>query len=352
MFFAKLSGTPYEMGHQLGCATRLAIASTLDYLTKSFRHWDNAQFQRARERHMAYTEKRMPDLVEEIQGIADGSGFPFKWLYLANFYASLGAANAGCSNIIFTETPDGPLLGKTNDLPASEGKHAGMCLVRPKGGMAWLAFSLPGTVWFAQGINEAGLALGGSSCGAAIPPPAECFNPHLLGRYVLSRCETVDQAIALLKKNSASKWGANLALLDKTGAAAVVEKAGDFTGVRRPEGKRLWCTNHALTPELGPHGNAAGEVLKETHERFDAIDRLTSRAAPSLELMREVVAYNGRPGALCRYGDDDPLQYETEWTCILQPAKGMAEVCFSHADRDPWRRFSIARGWENATRDG
>ena len=352
MFFVEIAGTPYEMGYQLGSATKLAIASTLDLVTKSFRHWDDARFKSARERHMAYTEKRMPDLVEEIRGLADGSGFPFKWLYLASFYASLRAANGGCSNIIFTETPDGPLLGKANDLPVSEGKHAGVCLVRPKDGMTWLALSWPGTVWFGQGINEAGLALGGSSCSAGIPPPDECFNPHLLGRYVLSRCETVDQAIGLLRETTAPQWGANWALLDKTGAAAVVEKAGDLMGIRRPDGKRLWCTNHALTRELRPHGKAAGEVLKETHERFDAIDRLTCRAAPSLELMRETLAYNGRPGALCRYGDDDPLKNETEWACILQPAKARAEVCFSHADRDPWHSFSIARGLENATQDG
>ena len=46
-----------------------------------------------------------------------------------NFYASLRAAHEGCSNIIFTETPDGPLLGKNNDLPVGEEKHAGACLV-------------------------------------------------------------------------------------------------------------------------------------------------------------------------------------------------------------------------------
>ena len=73
MFFAEISGTPYEMGYQLGSATKLAIASTLDFVAKRFRHWEDAQFESARKRHMAYTEKLMPELVEEIRGIADGS---------------------------------------------------------------------------------------------------------------------------------------------------------------------------------------------------------------------------------------------------------------------------------------
>lgn len=344
MFYVELSGTPYEIGYQLGEATKLAIASALDLVTTKFRHWDDARLSEAWRRHMAYTERLMPDLAEEIRGVADGSGVPFKWVYLANFYASLRAANEGCSNVIFTETPDGPLLGKANDLPATEGKRAGLCLVRPNGGMALLATSWPGTVWFAQGINEAGLALGGSSCSATIPPPDACLNVHVQGRYVLSRCETVDQAIALMREITASHRGANWALVDKTGAAAIVEKAGDRMGVRRPDGKRLWCTNHALTPELSPYGMAQGEILKESHDRFDAIDRLTAQSALTLDMMRRTLAYTGQPGALCRYRDDDPVNYETEWACIFRPASGTVEACFSHADRDPWHTFSIANG--------
>ena len=344
MFYAELSGTPYEIGYQLGAATKLAIPPVLDLVTRRFKHWNNADLEAARQRYMTYTEERMPELVEEIRGVADGSGFPFKWIYLANFYATMRAAVDGCSNIIFSDTPDGPMLGKASDPPATEGKFAGICLVRPRNGMAMLAMSWPGTVWFAQGINEAGLALGGSSCRATIPRPEQFFDVHLQGRYVLSRCATVDEAIALLDTIKACDRGTNWALVDKTGAAAVVEKAGDLMGVRRPEGKRVWCTNHGVTPELKPHTKAKGDILKESRDRFDAIERLTAGAALGLDTMRRVLACTEQPGAVCRYRDTDPVNYETEWAFILRPAIGTVEMCFSHADRDPWRTFTIARG--------
>ena len=60
--------------------------------------------------------------------------------------------------------------------------------------------------------------------------------------------------------------------------------------------------------------------------------------------MRRVLACTEQPGAVCRYRDTDPVNYETEWAFILRPAIGTVEMCFSHADRDPWRTFTIARG--------
>lgn len=344
MFFVEASGTPYEIGCRVGAATKLAIGAALDLVGRRFRHWDAAKFEQARRRHMAYTETHLPSLAEELRGVADGSGFSFQWIYLVNCYASLRAAAAGCSNIIFTETPDGPLLGKANDRPATEPKLEGLCLVRPKGGMALLAVSWPGTVWFSQGINEAGLALGASSCSATLPAPDAFFNVHLQGRYVLSRCETTAQAIALMKTITASAAGANWALVDAAGDAAVVEQAGTLTGVRRPEGKRLWCTNHALTPELVPYGKASDTVLRESRDRFDAIGRLTAQCVPGLAALRRILAFTGQPGALCRYRENDPVNYETEFAFILRPADGVMEACFSHADRDPWRVFRMAGG--------
>ncbi|MBI3922525.1 MAG: hypothetical protein HY318_13970, partial [Armatimonadetes bacterium] len=59
------------------------------------------------------------------------------------------------------------------------------------------------------------------------------------------------------------------------------------------------------------------------------------------ELAQRLLAYAERPGALCRYGDDDPLKYETESAMIFYPSSLRAEFCFSHPGRDPWHEFSL-----------
>ncbi len=341
MFHVEASGTPYEIGRQIGEATKLAIGATLDMLVTRFRHWDDAQFERTREQHMAYTERRAPELIEEAQGIADGSGVDFRWIYLASFYASMQRGLDGCSNLIFTQSADGPILARTCDLPAHEGKHAGLALVRPEGGMAVLASTWPGTTWRGTGINEAGLAVGGSSCSADVEQPPECMNPHAIPTLVLARAESVSEAIALLDSLASPRWGANYALVDASGDAAIVEKAGLHQAVRRPEGGRLWCTNHSLTAEMAPFAINVPEKMAESQDRFDAIGRLSGSGEPGLDTAREVLSYAGRPGAICRYADDDALGNQTEWAFIARPAAGVLEACFSHPDRDPWHRFAL-----------
>ncbi|MGC9318502.1 MAG: C45 family autoproteolytic acyltransferase/hydrolase, partial [Armatimonadota bacterium] len=340
-FYVEASGTPYEIGRQLGEATRLAIGNSLDMLAARFRHTDETWFRDMRDRHMAYTERRAPELIEEAQGIADGSGVDFRWIYLASFYASMRRGLEGCSNLIFTRSPDGPILARTCDLPAHEGKHAGLALVRPEGGLAVLASYWPGTTWRGSGINEAGLAVGGSSCGASVPMPEEYMNPHALPTVVLAGAESVSEAIALMSEMPAMPWGANHALVDASGDAAIVEKAGAHQAVRRTEDGRLWCTNHSVTEELSRFVIDDEEKLRESRQRFDAIGRLSARGQPGVELAREVVSYTGRPGAICRYADDDPRGNQTEWAFIARPGAGELEACFSHPDRDPWHSFAL-----------
>ncbi|HNS32743.1 MAG TPA: C45 family autoproteolytic acyltransferase/hydrolase [bacterium] len=341
MFFMELSGTGYEMGYQAGKLSRLAIGATIDLLAKGFRRWDNEQFTSARKKYMSFTEKICPELIEEIQGMADGSGFPFQWLYLANFYALMKESREGCSNIVFTQSGSGPMMAKTNDLPVHEGKHSIVKLKRPRNGYASLSVSWAGTVWGGAGINEAGLAVGGSSSSSSVQAPDNPIDPHCLNYCLLTRAGSVAEAVDLLKDIPLTARGANIPLADRSGDAVVVEKAGNLQYLRRPVDGVLWCTNHSLSGEMAPYRADNPARLNESMERYAAIENLIREKPRDAGLLKKIVAYNRRPGALCRYGDDDPLKYETEWAGIFHPSRQEIEVCFTHADRDPWVGFRM-----------
>lgn len=341
MFFYSTHGSPYEMGKQTGQAAALAIGSMLDYLTRQFRDWDLKKFEEIRRERMAYTEKIYPELVEEIQGIADGSGFPFHLIYLMNFYAVIRPGKESCSNIIFPNTPDGPLLAKTNDLPVNEGHRSGVRRIVPDNGPALLGSTFPGTVWCAPALNELGLAMGASSCAARVDAPADMLSPHVLTRYVLSRAGTTQEALAVLESVDIPPWGLNLALVDRSGDAVIVEKAGTHQSVRRANGAPIFCTNHSCADAMSEYAIHSPAVMTESHDRFNAIGNIIHRGEPGVGLLKKVVAFAEQPGAVCRSGDVDPLGYETEFSCILHPAAGKAEFCFSRADRDPWREFPL-----------
>lgn len=344
MFYSENIGTPRELGFQFGRDIALQIGSMLDYLTKGFRHWDAKAIAKARDANMALTERTYPDLMEELEGIAEGSQISLESLYLMNFYALLRHGNEGCSNLILPRTEEGPLLLKTNDLPVHEGHHGGVRSIRPKGGMAMVFTTCPGTVWAGSGVNEAGLAMGGSSCAAKVPRPPEVLSPHLVIRKVLGEATTVREAIAILKEMPVTPWGLNLAIVDRHENATILEKAGGLQGERVSRGDPIFCANHALTAELAPFREMTAGQLQESEERFAAMQRLTEAGSMDNRLAKGVAAYGGRPGALSRYGDDDPLGYETEYAAILYCRDPHAEICFSHAERDPWRTFCLPTG--------
>ncbi|HRJ71252.1 MAG TPA: C45 family autoproteolytic acyltransferase/hydrolase [Terrimicrobiaceae bacterium] len=344
MYYTETSGSYYEMGRLLGEAHQLKIGAMLDFLAGPFRCWTAAEFRRARTRLMAGTERRYPEIIEEIQGIADGSGFTLQQIYTMNFYCLINRPVMGCTDIVFPDTDDGPLLSKTNDMPVCEGKHAGVRLLRPTGGISILGGAFPGTCWIEPGMNEAGLAIGAASCSAETPVSEDVFSPHLLGRRILSKCENVPDALALLGTIPLGRWGMNLALVDRQGRAAVVEKSGRIQGVRTAAPKKpVYCTDHScLTKEMQPY--CGGKTAGASNPRYQTIRRMLRGRTTTRALLKKIVAYNQPPGALSRYGGEDPQKYETEFVAIFRVRSLQAEFCFSHPDRDPWREFSLRPG--------
>ena len=147
--------------------------------------------------------------------------------------------------------------------------------------------------------------------------------------------------MALLEEIAVPQWGLNIPLVDKTGSAAIVEKSGAQQGVRWSEGEPIFCTNHSCTPELAPYRLNKRLAVAESQARLNAIARRIEGQQPSLDLMRAVLSLSQPFGAVSRYGEDDPLGYETEYACIFHPASAKAQFCFSHPDRDPWREFAL-----------
>lgn len=343
MFFLTTSGSPYEMGVQIGRAHQYLIGGMLDFLGKASRRWSDREFQRSRERHMSWTEKLFPEIIEEVSGIAEGSGHSFRSVYTINFYSVLRPPVMGCTDIVFPRTAEGPLLAKVNDMPVHEGKHAGIRLLRPANGPAMIGGSYPGTCWLEPAMNEAGLALGTASCTADTPAVEQFLPPHVLVRYVLSKASTTAEALRVLEGLPLGKWGMNMAVVDRRGKAAVVEKSGTVQGVRLSGGEPIFCTDHMCkTRVMLKYCDRDPAKRARKMARYRTIQRLLRGRRPSRPLLKTILAANNVPGAVCRYGDNDPEHYETEFAAILRPQTGDLEVCFSHADRDPWVAFRLA----------
>ena len=116
------SGTAYEIGKQHGrdCASAVHAA---------YRAWgpgeafDRREFSDGFQRVARSLDRAFPELLEEMRGIADGSGLTVEEIVALNCldeYRSRGAQPRQCSSIAFQASDRGVLLGKTADWTLSD----------------------------------------------------------------------------------------------------------------------------------------------------------------------------------------------------------------------------------------
>ena len=79
--FVEIEGTPYEIGYQHGSIFKEKVAGTIACYQEMFRDYSNLEWERAKELSLKFRDIIMeynPDYMEEIKGVADGSGFSFE----------------------------------------------------------------------------------------------------------------------------------------------------------------------------------------------------------------------------------------------------------------------------------
>lgn len=105
--YIKVSGTPYERGFQYGSQAKERIHKVIEeykvlFEKEAFITWDKAY--ELSKPYRKEIEKYRPDLVEEMQGIADGAGLDFNTILTLNcrseiMFAKADVAEDACTTI-------------------------------------------------------------------------------------------------------------------------------------------------------------------------------------------------------------------------------------------------------------
>ncbi len=223
----ELVGTPFDAGKAKAAMTRIQLVNECRNLIHEHhsKKWILSLLKKA-ENYIKQTETAWPDVVREIEGIAEGASIPFEYIAALMTQNNVVWETEQCTNLAFATTPEGPLWGGNADgcpFPLVEIRDV-------HGAYRNITCAL-------GGINEHGLALGisGTSPGRAgggIPPAFRLNVDHSVrsseqllhaARLILDRCKTVDEAIELL-----STGHGNHILIDETGKCTVVERAGPW----------------------------------------------------------------------------------------------------------------------------
>ena len=259
MYEITLSGTPYERGLQQG----RAYASLLRELYEKCPTWlgnlKPAQVNLIRETMVRALKTIFPEMVDELQGISDGSGISFSDVCLVNFVSAIGSFG-GCTNLVSLNSEVGPVLAKTSDIGDD---YIYYCVhrVEPKQGFGYFSVSWVGCLWAELGMNTAGLAVGQSSGPTQLGQIGEGVPTLEYPRLILERCQNVTEAITWCKQTPMAGKGLNIALVDASGIGAIIEKSGTATAIRFPlaSGQEMrlgiapnsvYCTNIFLEEDM------------------------------------------------------------------------------------------------------
>jgi predicted choloylglycine hydrolase len=190
MIKLELEGSYYEIGLTIGKKCRNLVSSY--YSAECSK--DKIDFAYECQR---LVEEYYPELLEELQGIADGGGFNYENLTSSELSAGL-KPNCTLFAVSSKCTKNGsPLFARSMDWFQDALKFSAIFVTKPTQKLASLGFSET-FLGRLGGVNEAGLAIGEAST---------CWGNLQLGiingiaiRWTLDTCRTAHEAVSFLQK--------------------------------------------------------------------------------------------------------------------------------------------------------
>jgi hypothetical protein len=201
-----VSGTPYEMGLALGKLMKPEMETFAPRFLGAAQAAGGDKMSPAR---LDEAWRTMEPFIsarfkEELQGLAAGSGLPLASLQQAHIIPAI--SEYSCSGVaIWGQASRNGHLYQIRDLDYSIGVHLQdfPCVVIyvPKDGVAHLNPSFAGSIGCHTGMNAEGITLTeiGDSPGRDLPYDLHGLHFMMMFRDILYTCQTLDQAVDLIK---------------------------------------------------------------------------------------------------------------------------------------------------------
>lgn len=170
-------GSPYAIGFDIGKAMSEQIQAAAVTAQAEFAGANDHDVLTRLSPFVSVTEREAPELIEEMRGMAEGSGVSFEDLFVLNAAAELhqGAGRfSECTVAGVTQagTANGHvLLAHNEDAEAGWGDYAYVIRAEPAQGPAFVAFAYAGLLLH-QGVNAAGIGSVGNALYAPDAQPA------------------------------------------------------------------------------------------------------------------------------------------------------------------------------------
>jgi len=196
--------------------------------------------------------EHFPELLEEIQGLAEGAQLPYNHILLETAFPFTANASPKCTIIsaIGTTTTDGiPIVGRNYDFLLDFKKCNQLRIVTRKNKKFSFVGGTITILGVEEGLNNAGLFIGDAGWEPEELPSSRGLSSRQIMQLVLENCISVDTAIDFIRQTPkfANNAGTCYLLADKK-EAVIMEMGLTKCCLRKPEEDILIASNAFLTP--------------------------------------------------------------------------------------------------------
>lgn len=306
MYHERFTGTHYESGYKFGHLL-LNNGKKLDHCETFELTEDRYAF--ARECVTEY-QKHFPEVLEEIQGIADGNDVPAETLHALLFSMYCFGFDNKCTCFAIS-TDKEIIFARNSDFLVSLEKLYMNCLYNLKNGYSFNG-NTTAFVQMEDGVNIHGLAVGLTFVYPNVRKPG--LNAGMLLRYLLEKCKTTDEAVIALH-NLPIASAQTLTIADKSGEIAVVECNSKEIQVIRPrDGEQFVATANNFNSEKMQQYRNSGIDDWYSEERYQtarcALEQ--NKNGYSTAFAQDVLS--GKYGFMCQY--DRKQNADTVWSVV------------------------------------
>ena len=299
-----VTGTYRNQGRQHGEALAGTIKEIIAEIVP-WSQWDEARVDGMLGTVEANLRRFTPGIIEEMHGIAEGSGLTYREILAYNALVDVSMMHQWCTAVAWADSPEGPVVGKTNDIGQHHEKYHQMYRRRSGEGLPALWFSWPGTAWGGCFVNSGGVASGGASLGmnARHPDGIPC---NCMLRVLADEAETLEAFLGCLDRvpvmhhpqhNVCSWAGGQTVAIEITPEGPHVCQSADEPFVA--------VTNHFCD---GPFvGRDTGEQRHQdnSRRRLANLRHLAATVEPGVEGMKRILTDHAESGGICQHGADD-----------------------------------------------
>lgn len=306
MYHGRFTGTHYEAGYKWGHLL-LKNGRKLDHCPTFELTGDKYAF--ARECEAKY-RRYFPEILDEIQGIADGNEVPVETLHALLFCMYCFEFDNKCT-CFACSTENEILFARNSDFLVSLEKLYMNCLYRLKEGYAFNG-NTTAFVQMEDGVNQHGLAVGLTFVYPHMQKPG--LNAGMLLRYLLEKCKTTAKAIEKLQTLPIAS-AQTLTIADKNGDIAVVEcNPNDMEIIRPRTGEQFVATaNNFNSEKMRLYRNPEIDDWR-SDERYQTARNalLQNQGDYTVAFAQDVLS--GKYGFMCQY--DRRQNEDTVWSVV------------------------------------